>query len=272
MVDDTGTGDLLGNAFIVFWRRETNEFMVKTIPLECYQAADFNEKSKQLVKQHFIEAIEQMKILPTEEFLICQGPIFDDARAYLTEQKFTFQSIKIEGELQDRVEEVYITYIVEEFGVPKEIIPKEGGKDRFFALFNWIVQDFPRRSRFVKSGFEKWQTKWVDEAKNAWMHQMVSTPIRKNFDSDSEDNILENESSNRPINERRQIHSSSKKRGTLPKHGRGFQKRGGSPNNKIRKRSGSPKGRGKNFSEDHRKRSTDKKYSSTDPDPRRKFF
>ena len=41
MVDDTGTGDLLGNAFIVFWRRETNEFMVKAIPLECYQAADF---------------------------------------------------------------------------------------------------------------------------------------------------------------------------------------------------------------------------------------
>ena len=46
-IDDAGTGDLLGGAFILIWRRETNDLIKKIIPLELYQDSDFDQLTKQ---------------------------------------------------------------------------------------------------------------------------------------------------------------------------------------------------------------------------------
>lgn len=176
-IDDSGTGDLIGSAFILFWRRETNELVKKEVPLELYQSPDFNITTKNYIRQLFIDTFEEMKIPKTEDIYLCTGPCFDQARVFLKEGEYNYQDAKIEGHLQDLVEQTYLDHIIEEFGVPKNKISVESGKKRFFAIFHWIARDFPRRKVYVKSGFEKWHSKWEQEAEREWLGRMVKTEM-----------------------------------------------------------------------------------------------
>ena len=184
-IDDSGTGDLIGSAFILFWRRETNELVKKEVPLELYQSSDFNLTTKNYIRQLFVETFEEMKIPKTEEISLCTGSCFDKAREFLKEGEYNYKDAKIEGYLQDMVEQSYLTHIIEEYGVPENKVSVESGKKRFFALFHWITRDFPRRKYYVKSGFDKWNTKWMQEAEKEWMTRMVKLderpPERKRY-------------------------------------------------------------------------------------------
>jgi hypothetical protein len=187
MIDDSGTGDLIGDAFIVFWRRETNDVIRKRIPLEIYQSPDFNDKSKNSVKELLIQAIDELHIPSTEEIFMCGGSIFDECRKYLSEKGFNNKTAKIEGYFQDLVEQSYVDYLVNEIGIPKNLVTVESGKERFFALFRWLTEDYPRRVRFVKSGFDKWQTKWNQTAQDDWMRFII------NFEPQPSESILSEE-------------------------------------------------------------------------------
>ncbi|WP_371805898.1 hypothetical protein [Candidatus Lokiarchaeum ossiferum] len=176
-IDDSGTGDLIGSAFILFWRRETNELVKKEVPLELYQSSDFNTTTKNYIRQLFIDTFEEMKIPKTEDIYLCTGPCFDEARVFLKEEEYNYQDAKIEGYLQDMVEQTYLDHIIEEFGVPQHKVSVESGKKRFFAIFHWITKDFPRRKVYVKSGFEKWHTKWEQEAEQEWIGRMIKTEM-----------------------------------------------------------------------------------------------
>lgn len=192
-IDDSGTGDLIGSAFILFWRRETNILIQKEVPLELYQSSDFNILTKEYIKNLFIEAFQEMNIPKSEDIYLCTGNCFDLARKYLTEEGYNLHNSKIEGYLQDQVEQAYLNHIIDEFGVPNNKVSLESGKKRFFKLFHWVTQDFPRRKVFVKTGFPKWHSKWEIEAENKWRLSMVkqnnkipyrrnSYPIRKKYD------------------------------------------------------------------------------------------
>ncbi|MHA1475304.1 MAG: hypothetical protein ACTSQ5_08965 [Promethearchaeota archaeon] len=177
-IDDSGTGDIIGSAFILFWRRETNTLVKKEVPLKLYQSPDFNKLTKEYIKDLFVETFKEMNIPKTEDIYLCTGNCFDIARVFLKEEGYNYRDAKIEGYLQDLVEQTYLDHIIEEYNVPAHRVSLESGAKRFFSLFHWVYQDFPRRKAFVKTGFPKWKTKWEIEAKNKWMLEMVSTEER----------------------------------------------------------------------------------------------
>ena len=173
-IDDSGTGDIIGSAFILFWRRETNTLIKKEIPLGLYQSPDFNKLTKNYIKNLFIEAFKEMDIPKTEDLYLCTGNCFDLAREYLKEEGYNYFDAKIEGYLQDCVEQTYLDHIIENYDVPAHKISLESGAKRFFSLFHWVYQDFPRRRAYVKTGFPKWKNKWEIEAENKWMLEMIN--------------------------------------------------------------------------------------------------
>lgn len=282
LIDDSGTGDLIGDAFIVFWRRETNDQCVKRIPLELYQTPEFNEKSKFAVKELLCDAFKELNVPTTEEIFICSGPIFDEARKYLTDQHFNFQIQKIEGWFQDKVEQIYVDYLTNEISIPENTVSVESGKKRFFALFHWISQDYPRRNRLVKSGFEKWQTKWASSAEEEWMKQMVKPELKRPMRDAIElidDNdplgiqvhnaITENppnsENPNGESGDRKNHNPKLEHRGHTHPHGKSIR---GHPGRKEHYRKEKPSYR----REHHHDRDGEPRYTSTNPDPRQKFF
>ncbi|MCP4760738.1 MAG: hypothetical protein GY870_03080 [archaeon] len=95
----------------------------------------------------------------TDEVRICQGNIFDETRKMLKDEDIKFENWAIEGKLQDRVEEAYLLHL-KSFGVNIRRISKESGKKRYFQLFGWVSYDFPKRRKYVKSGFKAWNNKW----------------------------------------------------------------------------------------------------------------
>ncbi|MHA1744937.1 MAG: hypothetical protein ACTSWW_02990 [Promethearchaeota archaeon] len=172
-IDDAGTGDIVGGAFILFWRRETNDLLKKEVPLELYQSPDFNQRTQEFIQQLFIEAIVELEITKTEGIHLCTGSCFNMAREYLKAEQFNLIDAKIEGYLQDQVEQTYLNHLHETYGISSKKLTVESGKKRFFLLYNWITSDFPRRQFFVKSGFEAWQKKWKQKAEIDWQHKMI---------------------------------------------------------------------------------------------------
>jgi hypothetical protein len=179
-IDDAGTGDLVGSAFILFWRRETNDLLKKEVPLELYQSSDFNQRTQEFIQQLFIEAIKELKITKTEDIHLCTGSCFDKAREYLNSEQFNLRDAKIEGYLQDQVEQTYLNHLQDMYGIASKKLTVDSGKKRFFLLYNWVTQDFPRRELFVKSGFEGWQKKWKQKAEIDWQHKMIH-PMKRPY-------------------------------------------------------------------------------------------
>ncbi len=196
-IDDAGTGDLVGSAFILFWRRETNTLVKKEVPLKLYQSPDFNKLTKEYIKDLFVETFKEMDIPKTEDIYLCTGNCFDLARVFLKEEGYNYHDAKIEGYLQDLVEQTYLDHIIEEYNVPAHKVTLESGAKRFFSLFHWIYQDFPRRQAFVKSGFPNWGSKWKIEAENKWMLEMVNTDDNKSFNKEKRSNRYYNNWNNK---------------------------------------------------------------------------
>jgi hypothetical protein len=86
-IDDSGTGDLVGDAFLGFLRKETGEIIFKTLPLELFQDDNWNnkqplKKAVELVK----EGLNELKFnKDKEKILLCRGNIFDEVRYYFIE-------------------------------------------------------------------------------------------------------------------------------------------------------------------------------------------
>lgn len=133
-IDDSGTGDLIGPAFILFWRRETNTLVKKEVPLELYQNKNFNNLTKSFIRNLFIATFQEMKIPQSEDIWLCTGPCFDEARKWLKENNYNYHDAKIEGYLQNQVESTYINYIIENYDFPRDKASIESGKARFLQF------------------------------------------------------------------------------------------------------------------------------------------
>ncbi|MHA1729976.1 MAG: hypothetical protein ACTSWY_14800 [Promethearchaeota archaeon] len=104
--------------------------------------------------------LKELEFNPETDLIhICSGNIFDLTRQMFKNKKFDFKNVKIIGVLQDRVERQFLEHL-KKIGVKSKMITIESGKKRYFQLFNWVAWDFPRRRKYVKSGFRKWQSKW----------------------------------------------------------------------------------------------------------------
>ncbi len=163
-IDDAGTGDLIGDAFIGFHIVETGEVIFRSVPVGLYNEENLNENApKKKILELVKEGLEALNYQPDDKILLCSGDCFDLVRDYFNEQYIEYQPAKIEGVLQDAVEGRLISHL-RKLGITSNQLTAKSGAKRYFVLYNWVCQDFYNRERFVKCGFKKWKTVWRDRA------------------------------------------------------------------------------------------------------------
>jgi hypothetical protein len=165
-IDDSGTGDLVGDAFIGFRRVETDKIIFKTIPLDMFNEINWKNKMPfKLVVDLVKDGLKELNFQKeSEKVLLCRGNIFDQVRNYFDEMGINYEPTIIEGKLQDAVEGRLVSYLRNDLGIRSRSLTITSGKKRYFVLFNWLCQDFFKREKYVKSGFKKWKTIWRPRA------------------------------------------------------------------------------------------------------------
>jgi hypothetical protein len=174
-IDDAGTGDLIGNAFIGFRDTESGKIIFQSVPVGLYNE---NNKENDRPKKHIVEIVKKgLKALnhhKGDRILLCRGNCFNLVREYFRENNIYYEPAIIEGELQDAVEGRYIHHL-RKLGVSSANLTKESGIQRYFISFNWVCEDFPNRERFVKSGFPAWKKKWRNIAMKRYNKSQKNT-------------------------------------------------------------------------------------------------
>ena len=159
-IDDAGTGDLVGNAFIGFRDTQNGKILFQSVPVGLYNQ---DNKDDNRANKHIVEAVKKgLKLLnhkKGDRILLCRGDCFNLVREYFNENEIYYEPAIIEGVLQEAVEGRYIHHL-RKLGIHSRKLTIEAGAERYFISFNWVCRDFPNRERFVKSGFPSWKKKW----------------------------------------------------------------------------------------------------------------
>ncbi|MCK4382265.1 MAG: hypothetical protein KAW66_03130 [Candidatus Lokiarchaeota archaeon] len=165
-IDDSGTGDLVGDAFIGFYRKDMDKLIFKTLPLDLFKGENWKNKMPLKITVDLVkEGLEELKFdKKKEKVLLCRGNIFDDVRAYFIEKGILYEAAIIEGKLQDAVERRLVNHLRNDLGIRSKKLTIKSGARRYFVLFNWVSYDFYKREKYVKSGFKKWNTIWRERA------------------------------------------------------------------------------------------------------------
>jgi len=159
-IDDAGTGDLVGDAFIGFRDMESGKTIFQSVPVGLYNEDNKDDdRPKKHILKVIIKTLKNLKHGNGDRILLCRGDCFDLVREYFKENEIYYEPAIIEGELQDAVEGRYIEHL-RKLGITSRNLTIESGAQRYFILFNWVCQDFPNRERFVKKGFPSWNKKW----------------------------------------------------------------------------------------------------------------
>jgi hypothetical protein len=165
-IDDAGTGDLVGDVFIGFLRKDTGKIIFRTLSVELFKKENWKnkipyKKAVELVKSGLDELnFDKNK----EKVFLCRGNIFDNVRDYFDEEGIIYEPAIIEGKLQEAVEGKLVKHLRHDLGIRSRNLTKKSGPKRYFVLFNWVCRDFYKREKYVKSGFKRWNTVWRDKA------------------------------------------------------------------------------------------------------------
>jgi len=165
-IDDSGTGDLVGDAFIGLLRKETNEIVFKTLSVDLFKENNWNNKMPYIMAVELVkEGLKELNFnKETEKIELCRGNIFDRVRDYFNEEEIKYEPAVIDGKLQEAVEGKLVDHLQNDLGVRSKKLTKKSGAQRYYTLFNWVSYDFYKREKYVKSGFKKWKTVWRDRA------------------------------------------------------------------------------------------------------------
>ncbi len=159
-IDDAGTGDLVGNAFIGFRDTNTGKIIFQSVPVGLYNEDNKNEdQPKKHILKVVIKALRMLNHSEGDRILLCRGNCFDLVREYFDENKIYYEPAIVEGVLQDAVEGRFIQHL-RKLGVRSHNLTMDSGIQRYFLLFNWVCRDFPNRESYVKTGFPSWKKKW----------------------------------------------------------------------------------------------------------------
>lgn len=159
-IDDAGTGDLVGDAFIGFRDTERGMIIFQSIPVGLYNKDNKDDdRPKKYIVKIVKKALRALNHGKGDRILLCRGNCFDLVREYFNENDIYYEPAIIEGELQDAVEGRYLQHL-RKLGITSGNLTKESGAQRYFILFYWVCRDFPYRERFVKTGFPSWNKKW----------------------------------------------------------------------------------------------------------------
>ncbi|MFX1316411.1 MAG: hypothetical protein ACFE9T_11145 [Promethearchaeota archaeon] len=165
-IDDAGTGDLVGDAFIGFLRIETGEMIFRTLSVDLFKGDNWKNKMPFKITVDLVkDGLKELNFKKNSELIkLCRGSIFDQVRSYFIDEGINYKDSKIEGKLQDAIEGKLINYLRNNLGVRSKNLTIKSGAKRFFVLFNWVSYDFFKRENYVKSGFKKWNSVWRNRA------------------------------------------------------------------------------------------------------------
>ena len=164
-IDDSGTGDLVGDAFIGLLRRETDEIVFKALSVDLFKGDNWKNKMPYIMAVELVkEGLKELNFnKETDKIELCRGNIFDRVRDYFDEEEIKYEPAIIDGKLQDAVEGKLVDHL-RELGVRSKKLTIKAGAKRYWVLFNWLSYDFYKREKYVKSGFKKWKTVWRERA------------------------------------------------------------------------------------------------------------
>ena len=159
-IDDAGTGDLVGDAFIGLRDASTGKIIFQSVPVGLYNEENKGDDgpNKHILKV-IIKALKMLNHSKGDRILLCRGNCFGLVRAYFDENEIYYEPAIVEGVLQEAVEGRLIQHL-RKLGVRSKNLTMDSGITRYFILFNWVCQDFPNRERYVKTGFPAWKKKW----------------------------------------------------------------------------------------------------------------
>jgi len=178
-IDDAGTGDLVGNAFIGFRDTNTGKIIFQSVPVGLYNEENKDEdQPKKHILKVVIKALRVLNHSEGDRILLCRGNCFDLVRENFDENKIYYEAAIVEGELQDAVEGRFIQHL-RKLGVRSNNLTMDSGIQRYFILFNWVCRDFPNRERYVKTGFPSWKKKWRKIAMDRYHNSKRSKSQRR---------------------------------------------------------------------------------------------
>nr|MDO8079894.1 hypothetical protein [Candidatus Freyarchaeota archaeon] len=159
-IDDAGWGDLVGGCLLGFLRGETGEYVVKMIDVSHFRPPNFARKTylKEALRLAR-EALEELRVTKDEDIEICTGSVLSEISLTLMGEGYKVNPTRIVGKLQDLVENSLLDYYAA-LGVPRETLTVESGRERFYALIRWVMEDFEGREKYVKTGWKSWGSKW----------------------------------------------------------------------------------------------------------------
>jgi hypothetical protein len=160
MIDDAGWGDLILGVVIGALELPAHRYMERRIPVAYFQSPSFEGKEYLAKTVDIIqEIITVMRADKNTRFKVCSGYILSAARHFLEERGYRVEKIEVTGELQQRVEHSFIRWCME-VGVPPSVLSPESGKNRFWALLEWVAENPYLREHLVKTGWKSWQRRW----------------------------------------------------------------------------------------------------------------
>ena len=126
-IDDAGTGDLVGDAFIGFRDTKSEKIIFRSIPVGLYNEENrTDEKLKKHLQEITIDALSALKHDKGDRILLCRGNCFDLVREYFNENDIYYEPAIVEGKLQDAVEGKYVQHL-RKLGVSSAKLTKESG-------------------------------------------------------------------------------------------------------------------------------------------------
>ena len=159
-IDDAGTGDLVGDAFIGFRDMNTGKIIFQSVPVGLYtKESKKDDGPREHIKKIVIKGLRALNHREGDRILLCRGNCFDLVREYFDENEIYYEPAIVEGKLQDAVEGRFIQHL-RRLGVRSHNLTTDSGIKRYFILFNWLCKDFPNRERYVKTGFPAWKKRW----------------------------------------------------------------------------------------------------------------
>lgn len=178
-IDDAGTGDIVGDAFIGFHDVSTGQIVFRGIPVGFYYKENRKEgKDKEQILNAVQNGLEYLKFNKnTDTIFLCRGNCFDKVREWFENEEINYKPTIVEGKLQDAVEGKLIEHL-RNLGVDSPKLTTEAGAQRFFVLANWVADDYPNRHKFIKKGFPSWEKRWKDKLQR-WYHKRTNSLSQK---------------------------------------------------------------------------------------------
>ncbi len=161
-IDDSGTGDVIGPAYIGLMRVETGQLVIKEIPFEKFNDQYYKLQAPQIHAIELVqEGLKELKYEKPEKIVICRGPFLKFVKDTFHEKKIPYEEGVIEGPLQDNLENKMLLHfkgigvdqsILDEIALYEDDEKKEYYHHRNRKLKDWVIKDYKNRLKFVKQG------------------------------------------------------------------------------------------------------------------------